>query len=547
MASSSPKTPDAFPLKAALAIGCTLIALTAAHFYKDHTKGIDPSIFARTIRFQWPKPPQPITTKPAPAITATNRPPGVPPPISPYLIDDKLALDPFFAALYQLEQHTANPGNQPDVVTILHYGDSPTTADMITGDARAQLQQRFGDAGDGFNLTAKPWAWYGHRNVAIADEDWQSSQNAATGVGRYKQGSYGLGGAVFAGSTGAHTTYTLSGAPQASMRIHYLTTLGAGTFTVQADNDAPETINTAADTTAVAVTSINLKPGTKHVSLRVTSGIVKTFGVDFRTNTSGVLYDSLGLNGATTTVLSRTFDPALLAQSLHHAAPQLVIINYGTNESQFDGLITTLDAELRAAIQRIRTAAPGVPILIMSPMDRGQRNGGDIGTMPTIPKIVAIQKHVAETTNCAFFDTYNAMGGEGTVGRWYGGQPRLMTADLIHPTPPGAVLVANLLVSNLYAGYDRWKRAHGITVQPTGSSQPGTQQPAPRPVQTQPTTPQPVAKPSAAQPAEPPPTAVQPKEQAPVKNDNVPTKEAAPAEDEKAPETKPPASAAPAL
>jgi lysophospholipase L1-like esterase len=531
MASSSPKLPDAFPTKAALAIACTLAVLTAAHFYKDHTKGIDPSIVARTIHFQWPHRPQPLVAKTAHAATSSSRPPGVPPPISAFMIDDKLALDPFFASLWKLEQSAAKQGAPTEVVTILHYGDSPTTADMITGDARAQLQQRFGNAGHGFNLIAKPWAWYGHRNVAISDEDWQSSQQQATGVGRYKQGSYGLGGAIFAGTTGAHTTYTLSGEPQASIRVYYLAAPNGGSFTVQSDDVAAETISTAADTAAVAMKSIDLKPGTKHVSLRVTSGTVKTFGVDFRTDNSGILYDSLGLNGATTTVLSRTFDPALLSQSLHYAAPQLVIINYGTNESQFDGLITTLDAELRTAIARIRTAAPGVPILIMSPMDRGQRIGGDIGTMPTIPKIVAIQKHVAETTNCAFFDTYDAMGGEGTVGRWYDAQPRLMTADFIHPTPPGAAIVGSLLVDNLYAGYDRWKRAHGIAIQqqqpvPKPVPQPST---APQPAKL-PLTTQPVEKPSAATP-EPAPAAPLPDAEPPAKNEK---------QDEKPPETKPP-------
>ena len=87
------------------------------------------------------------------------------------------------------------------------------------------------------------------------------------------------------------------------------------------------------------------------------------FGVDFKHGTRGVIYDSLGLNGATTTVISRTFDPMLWAEELHHTQPSLIVINYGTNESQFGGLVQTLDKELRMAIDRARAAAPGVPIL----------------------------------------------------------------------------------------------------------------------------------------------------------------------------------------
>ena len=65
-------------------------------------------------------------------------------------------LDHFYAALLK-----------GGTVRILHYGDSPTTGDLITADARALLQKQFGDAGTGFVLIARPWAWYNHRGVEM--------------------------------------------------------------------------------------------------------------------------------------------------------------------------------------------------------------------------------------------------------------------------------------------------------------------------------------------------------------------------------------------
>jgi lysophospholipase L1-like esterase len=140
------------------------------------------------------------------------------------------------------------------------------------------------------------------------------------------------------------------------------------------------------------------------------------------------------------------------------------VVNYGSNESSFGTFVhKQYGAELRLAIQRIRVAAPGVPILIMSPMDRGERSGmNDIETMSTIPEIVAIQRQVAAETHCAFFDTYDAMGGGGTMARWYTASPRLVTADFLHPTPQGATIVAGLFVEQLGLGYNRWKMQHGI-------------------------------------------------------------------------------------
>ena len=79
----------------------------------------------------------------------------------------------------------------------------------------------------------------------------------------------------------------------------------------------------------------------------------------------------------------------------------------------------------------------------MSPMDRGRRNGsGEIETMATIPEIVAIQRRVAHETGCGFFDTFRAMGGAGTMARWYAAQPRLVSADFIHPYPAGGKQIA---------------------------------------------------------------------------------------------------------
>ena len=50
-----------------------------------------------------------------------------------------------------------------------------------------------------------------------------------------------------------------------------------------------------------------------------------------------------------------------------------------------------------------------------------------------------------------------AMGGRGTMGRWYNAEPRLVSADFIHPMPRGAKLVGNLLYRGLINGYHKYK------------------------------------------------------------------------------------------
>jgi lysophospholipase L1-like esterase len=451
-----------FPLKTALAILVLVAALAGWRAGLDHGKGVGLGVFAETFRLRWPHPPAPAVSKAPANPTRGNEKPQA---ISPVFADDTNSLDPFFAALWKLEQAklgNLEEGKGSGLVTVLHYGDSPTTADLITGDVRAQLQSRFGDAGRGYTLIAKPWAWYGHRGVEISGHGW----TMRTGVGLMRQGIYGLGGAAFEGQPGAWSKFRLTESQQTAVDVEYLAKPGGGTFAVEADDQRIVEQTTGADTQAAASVHVELPPGTKTVSIRPATGTVILFGADFRRGTSGLLYDSLGLNGATTTVLARVLQPVLWKQELDRAVPALVVVNYGSNESSFGAFVhKQYAAELRLAIQRIRVAAPGAPILVMSPMDRGERSGLDeIETMSTIPEIVAIQRQVAAETHCAFFDTYDAMGGDGTMGRWYAASPRLVTADLLHPTPQGATIVAGLFVEQLGLGYNRWKMQHGISL-----------------------------------------------------------------------------------
>ena len=441
-----------FPFKTALAILVLVGALVGWRWGVDHGKGLDSNLLAETFQLRWPRPPAPVVPT-TPAIQhASNE---KLPQISAVFVDDTNSLDPFFAALWKLEQ-----GKESGVVTILHYGDSPTTADLITGDVRAQLQSRFGDAGRGYTLIAKPWAWYGHRGVEISDHGWKMH----TGVGLMREGIYGLGGATFEGQPGVWSKFILTESQQTVVDVEYLAKPGGGTFAVEADDQRILEQTTDSETQTTGSVQVELPSGTKVVSIRPTSGSVTLFGADFRRGGTGLLYDSLGLNGATTSVLARVLQPVLWKQELDRAAPALVVVNYGSNESSFGTFVhKQYGAELRLAIQRIRVAAPGVPILIMSPMDRGERSGmNDIETMSTIPEIVAIQRQVAAETHCAFFDTYDAMGGGGTMARWYTASPRLVTADFLHPTPQGATIVAGLFVEQLGLGYNRWKMQHGI-------------------------------------------------------------------------------------
>ena len=86
--------------------------------------------------------------------------------------------------------------------------------------------------------------------------------------------------------------------------------------------------------------------------------------------------------------------------------------------------------------------------------------GGEIVTPDILPRIVEIQAKVAMETGCAFFNTFEAMGGAGTMAKWYASQPRLVSSDFMHPLPGGAAIVGRLLNSAICDGFEQFKKSH---------------------------------------------------------------------------------------
>jgi lysophospholipase L1-like esterase len=396
--------------------------------------------------------------RPTPDLEAVAPPRSPSPPTAPSkstadgpnLIDPHTNLQAFYVALWRTESR------EPGAITrILHYGDSPVTADSITADVRSLFQQHFGDAGHGFVLVAKPWAWYGHRGVGLSGKGWHIEPASQS---RARDGFHGLGGVSFEGATGASSRIAL-GEEHARLEIQFLRQPGGGLLSVRAAAQDLGEVDTEGPSKEPAFQSFALPPEARDIELTVERGSVRLFGLSFEKDGPGVIYNSLGLNGGQVQVVVRYFDKTQWAVELQHQRPDLVVLNYGTNESIYaDYIERYYPGELREVIRRVKADVPGASVLVMSPMDRGQRDAsGRIGTPPALLRLVETQQRIAAELDCAFFNTFEAMGGEGTMGRWYESQPRLVSADFMHPLPAGARKVGVLLYQALDSGYRQYK------------------------------------------------------------------------------------------
>ena len=168
-------------------------------------------------------------------------------------------------------------------------------------------------------------------------------------------------------------------------------------------------------------------------------GEVRLFGLVLE-RTSGVVYDSLGLEGVRAKQLLR-FNLPHWNQQIRMRNPHLYVLHYGTNESEDEKLkMGKYKEQLGQVIDQFRKALPTASCLLVSPMDRGRKSSetGKIVSRVIMKKIVNVQREVALAKKCAFWSTYDAMGGFGSMRRWYEATPKLAGGDYTHPTRRGA-------------------------------------------------------------------------------------------------------------
>jgi lysophospholipase L1-like esterase len=182
---------------------------------------------------------------------------------------------------------------------------------------------------------------------------------------------------------------------------------------------------------------------------------VRLFGVALERDQPGVVYDALGSHAAMAVNWQRQ-DRAHWKEQLDLRDAALLVFQFGTNESELSNLDRDgYERALGELVDELKAAAPAASVLIVSPLDRADYQGGKMPTKPIILDLVAIQRRVAFAHGVAFWNTFEAMGGAGSMGRWVRTRPQLGGPDLTHPTPRGAEVVGDLLSDALVNAYER--------------------------------------------------------------------------------------------
>ncbi len=348
-----------------------------------------------------------------------------------------------------------------------HWGDSVLGGDGVTHAIRRRMQARFGDAGHGFHALGRYNLAYSHRGIRFGDRGgWRTCEII------FKcepDGRYGYAGVSSSSSGGGTSRYRTAkkgfGSKVSRFEVWYATGPGGGRLQVKVDGEVERVIDTRTEQPGDAVAVFHVPDGEHGFEVRaIGEGVGRGYGVVLERDVPGVVWDELSLIGSFTQRLDYQ-DPDHIAWQVRRRDVDLMVFMFGGNDVQRQTMdlyrtMQPYEEEYTRVIRKFRQGKPEASCLIMSLVDHGERVGKyGIQTRKIVPKLVASQRKVALAEGCAFFNTFEAMGGEGSIGRWYHAEPRLANPDFSHPTVEGQEVIASLVYRALIKGYADFRRA----------------------------------------------------------------------------------------
>lgn len=340
-------------------------------------------------------------------------------------------------------------------VRIAVLGDSFIEGDIMTSMLRELLQQRFGGSGCGYlpitSITSKI-----RLTVRQSYEGW--IQHKAIDRNGYMSTYNNLTGYYFNATTGAWVNLLATGGryPHTSSctksSLYYLGGGGSGTVTAYVNGERYRQF--ALDTSA-PVGRVDVTGNIKSVKWVVDNPASTIFlGTSMDTD-NGVTVDNLSMRSSRGKHLLDA-NNRLLAGFDAARHYDLVIIMYGLNIASKERRdFTTYCNNTEAAIANIKQAMPSTSIILASCSDRAERTSDGFRTMKSVLGLIQAQKRVAINSRVAFWNLYDAMGGEGSIVDMVNRHEA--SSDYTHMSNKGGDHIARLLYNALMLGYDNHK------------------------------------------------------------------------------------------
>jgi lysophospholipase L1-like esterase len=335
--------------------------------------------------------------------------------------DEKYPLDKL---LYKLLKAKAGK----DKVRIAWYGDSFSDGDILVSDLRDTLQSLYGGNGVGFVPITSELA--GFRQSVIHGFGGWNTTSILTNPGSVRLGINGFsympdsGNYVFyKGTNHFKHTSTFN-----TFRLFYTSDYNqSARITINRKDSRVIELAASAIPAMITVQSDSIR----QVVARLNQGGVNCFGASLEDET-GIYIDNFAIKGNSGLGLQGIpiNNLAVFDSLLHY---DMIVLQFGLNVSNspskdFTGYIKGMTK----LINKLKTAFPETPILLLSVSDRSQRRQGEFITMPVIPMLIQAQEKIAYDNKLLFWNLFEAMGGENSMADFANAKPALANKDYTH-------------------------------------------------------------------------------------------------------------------
>ena len=319
-------------------------------------------------------------------------------------------------------------------------GDSWIEGDIFTQDLRELMQAQYGGCGVGYMSMHTDFPGF-RRSVKQGGKGWK----VFMGNKKCRHEWLGLSEQYAIPETGMTDTATYAGTDMFPHTSSWQTSRflfispGESVISVKTDDGQWEERNIQG---ADSVQCIEVQAPARSFEVKTSSPDIVGLGV-WLDGTSGVSLDcmsSRGFSGITLTGISA----GLCRGMARFVDYRLIVLEFGINAmsaSQKD--YSVYSSRMVAVINHVRKCYPRADILVMGVGDRGEKRGGQVTSMATAPAMIAAQRDAARRAHCLFWDTREAMGGEGAVNDW--SSKGHINKDYIHMTHSGGARLAKEL------------------------------------------------------------------------------------------------------
>jgi D-alanyl-lipoteichoic acid acyltransferase DltB (MBOAT superfamily) len=173
------------------------------------------------------------------------------------------------------------------------------------------------------------------------------------------------------------------------------------------------------------------------------------YGISIESKT-GIMVDNIPQRGSAGLEFTMV-DRDNLREAYRFLSPDLVVLHYGLNivKNARDDY-SYYERGLYRQLSLLKDVLPRTPLLVVSVTDMAYGTGDVIRTYPNLPDIIKAQKNASDQAGAFFWDAREAMGGSGSIVKWFNMDPSLAKKDYVHFTDRGADTLARIMMSDLF-------------------------------------------------------------------------------------------------